>query len=252
MEFLRKRVLGGELVAGAWLNLASPVTAEMAGLAGYDWILFDQEHGPGDYWTLLHQLQAASRFPAAPFVRVPWTDRIIFKKVLDLGMAGIMSPNIQTREQAADMVRFARYTPAGERGVAGSPRCASYTLNFQEYYEHAIDNITLLAQIESGEAVKNAEAIAAVDGIDVLFVGPLDLSVSTGLRGMYKDEKFMGLLGQVAQAAKNAGKASGILLPNAELVPALKALGFTVIACNTDGGMVVNGLKTDLAALRKE
>lgn len=250
MEYIRERALKGEFLAGAWLNLASPLTSEMVGQIGYDWLLIDQEHAPGDNWTILHQLQAASRFPVAPIVRVPWVDRILFKKILDLGAAGIMTPYVQTAEEAKEVVRFGKYMPMGERGIASSPRCAGYAANFENYFANANKDLILVAQIETGLALDNAEAIGAVDGIDVLFVGPLDLSISTGLRGMFEDDKYVANLKRVAQAARNTGKACGILLPNPKWIPLLKELGFTFIACGSDGGYVYNGMKSTLESLR--
>lgn len=250
MQYIRERALKGDFLAGAWLNMGSPLTAEMAGLVGYDWLLIDQEHGPGDNWTILHQLQAASRFSVAPIVRVPWVDRILFKKSLDLGAAGIMTPYVQTVEDAREIVRFSKYLPMGERGIAASPRSADYSLNFQHYFADANKNLIMVTQIETGKSVDNAESIAAVDGIDVLFVGPLDLSISTNLRGAFEDDKFVALLKRVSQAAKNNGKACGILLPHAKWIPLLKELGFTFIACGTDGGYVLNSMKSTLDALR--
>ena len=250
MEYIRERALKGEFLAGAWLNLASPMTAEMAGLVGYDWLLVDQEHAPGDNWTLLHQLQAAARYPVAPIVRVPWVDRILFKKILDLGAAGIMTPYVQTPEEAKEVVKYAKYMPWGERGIASSPRCTDYAVNFPEYFENANKNLILIAQIETGLSLDNAEAIAAVEGIDVLFVGPLDLSISTNLRKMFEDPKYVENLKRVAAAAKKHGKACGILLPNPKWIPLLKELGFTFIACGADGGYVLNSMKSTLEALR--
>jgi 2-keto-3-deoxy-L-rhamnonate aldolase RhmA len=250
MEYIRERALQGDFLAGAWLNLASPLTAEMAGLVGYDWLVIDQEHAPGDNWTILHQFQAASRFPVAPIIRVPWVDRILFKKALDLGAAGIMTPYVQTAGEAKEVVKFGRYPPMGERGIASSPRCSDYSTNFENYFENANKNIAMIVQIESGKSVDNADAIAAVDGIDVLFVGPLDLSINTNLRAMFEDDKYVANLRRIAAAAKNNGKACGIQLPHVKWIPLLKELGYTFIACGADGGYVLNGMKTTLEALR--
>ena len=250
MEFIRERALKGDFLAGAWLNLASPITSEMAGMVGYDWLLIDQEHAPGDNWTMMHQMQAAAAYPVASIVRVPWVDRILFKKILDLGAAGIMAPYIQTPEEAREIVRFGKYMPMGERGIANSPRCSAYNTNFGDYFENANENLLMVAQIETGKSVDNAEAIGAVDGIDVLFVGPLDLSISTNMRSMFEDEKFVANLKRVAEAARNTGKACGILLPHPKWIPLLKGLGFTFIACGADGGYVLNTMKTTIEALR--
>jgi 2-keto-3-deoxy-L-rhamnonate aldolase RhmA len=250
MEYIRERALKGDFLAGAWLNLASPLTAEMAGMLGYDWLLIDQEHGPGDHWTILHQLHAASRFPVAPIVRVPWVDRILFKKALDLGAAGIMTPYVQSADEAREVIKYGKYMPMGERGIASSPRCAGYATNFDNYFANANKQLTMVVQIETPRSVENAEAIAAVDGVDVLFVGPMDLAISSNLRGMFEDEKYVDQLRRVASGAKNNGKACGILLPNPKWIPLLKGLGFTFIACGTDGGYVQNSMKSTLDTLR--
>lgn len=250
MQYIRERALKGDFLAGAWCNMGSPISTEMAGATGYDWILIDQEHGPGDNWTILHQTQAAARFDACVIVRLPWVDRILFKKTLDLGVGGLMVPYVQTPEEAKEVVRFAKYTPMGERGIASSPRCTNYAKDFPEYFENANKNLITAAQIETGKSVDNAEAIGAVDGIDVLFVGPLDLSISTNLRGMFDDDKYVANLKRVSQAAKNTGKACGILLPNPKWIPLLKGLGFSFIACGSDGGYVYNSMKSTLESLR--
>lgn len=250
MEYIRERALRGDFLAGAWCNMGSPLTAEMAGLLGYDWILIDQEHGPGDQWHLLQQAQATTPYKAACIARVAWSDRILIKKALDLGIGGIMIPNVQSAVEAAQAVTFAKYPPMGERGSASSPRCAGYGLHFKEYYPNANKNLITVAQIETGTGVDNAEAIAAVEGVDVLFVGPVDLSMNMNLPGVFDDPKFVDLLRRVSGAAKKHGKACGILLPNTALIPKLKELGYTFIACGSDGGAVMNAFKSTLDALR--
>ncbi|MDR1828271.1 MAG: hypothetical protein LBR29_08070 [Methylobacteriaceae bacterium] len=250
MDYIRERILKGEFVAGAWCNLGSPLTVEMAGVAGYDWVLIDQEHAPGDNWTLLHQTQAVARFPTAVILRVPWLDRILYKKALDIGVAGVMTPYVQTAEEAKEVVRFTKYPPMGERGVASSPRCADFASNFADYFENANKRLLNVVQIETGKSVENAEAIAAVDGIDVLFIGPMDLSISTNYRTMIQEPKYVALLEKVGKAAKNQGKACGILIPDLRWVPLMKGFGYTFIACGNDGGYVLNSMKSVLASLR--
>ncbi|SBW12862.1 HpcH/HpaI aldolase/citrate lyase family protein [uncultured Alphaproteobacteria bacterium] len=250
MNFIRERVLKGEFVAGAWCNLASSLTTEMAGDLGFDWVLVDQEHGPGDNMTLLGQLQSLSGSKAAALVRMPWVDRILFKKALDLGASGLMVPYIQTAEEAKEAVSLAKYVPKGERGVASSPRCTRYSADFPGYFAGANANLLTITQIETVKSVDNAEAIAAVDGVDVLFVGPLDLSISSNYRDWFENDKYLALLKRVAVAAKNQGKAAGILLPHVKWIPVLRELGYTFVACGADGGYVLNGLKTSLEALR--
>ncbi|MDR1776390.1 MAG: 2,4-dihydroxyhept-2-ene-1,7-dioic acid aldolase [Desulfovibrio sp.] len=251
MEYIRSRALKGEFLAGAWCNMASPISVEISASLGYDWILIDQEHGPGDHWNLLHQVHAASRFPATVVVRLPWADRILVKRALDIGVGGVMIPYVQTAEQAKEVVSFCKYPPVGERGVASSPRCAEYNSNFKEYFACANEKLLTVAQIETGKSVENVDAIAAVPGIDVLFVGPLDLSINTNLPGMYDDAVFVSKLASVVNAAKKYGKAAGILLSSQAHIPQLKELGYTFIACGTDSGAALGGLKSSLEALKK-
>ena len=251
MEYIRQRALKGEFLAGAWCNLNSPLVVELSAALGFDWLLIDQEHAPGDNKDLLAHAQAASRYPACVLVRVAWVDRILIKRALDLGLGGIMVPYVQDAETARQVVRYAKYMPQGERGAASSPRASGYSANFANYFAQANDNLLTVVQIETGPSVDNAEAIAAVDGVDVLFVGPLDLSISTKYYpAMFDDKNYVALLERVAKAAKNHGKACGILLPNAKWIPLLKSLGYTFIACGADSGMVANGMKTSLDALR--
>ncbi len=250
MDYIRDKALNGEFLAGAWSNLTTPICAEMAGALGYDWILLDQEHGPGDNMTLLHQIQAAARFPATVVVRLPWVDRILIKRTLDLGAGGIMIPYVQTPEEAREVVKLAKYVPEGERGVAGSPRCSDYSINFKNYFANANRQLITMVQIETRKSVDNAEAIAAVDGVDVLFVGPLDLSISTGMPDMFSDPGYIDVLKHIVNAAKKYGKAGGIVLPNTGLIPRVKELGFTVIAIGNDGAAVLNAYRSSLECLR--
>ncbi|MDR1828270.1 MAG: hypothetical protein LBR29_08065 [Methylobacteriaceae bacterium] len=251
MEYIRERALKGEYLAGAWCNLGNPLTVEMAGVAGFDWVMIDQEHGVGDNMTLLHQVQAVARFPTTVLLRVPWVDRILYKKALDIGVGGILTPFVQTAAEAREVVRFTKYPPMGERGVASSPRCADFASNFADYFENANSRLINLVQIETGKAVENAEEIAAVDGIDVLLIGPMDLSISTGLRKQVEDPAYVKLLEHVAKAARSKGKAAGFHCPNMKWLPMLKEFGYTFIASGTDGGYVMNTLKSTLTALRE-
>jgi 2-keto-3-deoxy-L-rhamnonate aldolase RhmA len=251
MNFIRERVLNREFMAGAWCNLASSITTEMASNMGFDWVLVDQEHGPGDNMTLLHQIQAISTGDAAAVVRLTWNEMPRFKRALDLGAAGIMVPYVQNREEAEYAAASMRYSPTGLRGVASSPRATGYAADFADYHAKANDNLLTIVQIETGEAVKNREEIASVDGVDVLFVGPLDLSISLKKPGMFEDPEYVEVLKNVAETAKDAGKAAGILLPGPGPLQLVQEMGFTFVACGSDGGMVMAGMKNAFEALGK-
>lgn len=251
MYFIKDQVRAGKFMAGAWCNLASSITTEMAARAGFDWILIDQEHGPGDNLTLLSQLQAIGGRPSAAIVRIAWNERVRFKRALDLGASGIMIPYIETAEEAALAVAYLRYPPEGQRGVAASPRATAFGAEFETYFSQSNGNLLAVTQIETGKAVANAGEIAAVDGVDVLFVGPLDLSVSLGLPGRFEDPEYREILARVASTARNAGKAAGILLPSTQLIDMVYEMGFRFVAVGNDGGMVMQGMQVNRDAMGK-
>ena len=246
----RSRALAREWLTGTFVNLGSPVTAELAGQAGYDWVLLDHEHGPGGEETLLHQLQAVGGTPAVPIVRIAANETPRVKRVLDVGAHGVMIPYVNTVAEARAAAASFRYPPLGIRGVAKFNRGAGFGQNFEEYYLHAHEWLVLIAQIETPEAVENSAAIAALDGIDVLFVGPTDLSYNFGIRDQLEHPKFVEALRRVADAARGAGKAAGILVHNPALVEKCRDLCYTFVALGSDGGAVNAGLRQNAAVLK--
>jgi len=250
---IRRRALDREVLSGTFLNIGSPVTVEMAGFSGLDWVLIDCEHGPGGYETMVHQIRAAGVTPAAPIVRIASNESVAtFKRVLDIGAAGVMVPWIQDAEDAQKAVFAMRYPPQGVRGVAGSPRAASYGTNADEYLGAANDLVLTVIQIERSEAVDNIDAIAAIDGVDVLFIGPMDLSVSLGHPKQWNHPGQREAYRKVADAAKNAGKAAGILLAGPDQIDDMAELvemGFTFIAAGSDGALVAQGMGAVAKAL---
>ena len=251
MKYIRERVLGGQLMAGAWCNLGSSLTVEMAGLSGFDWILIDIEHGSGDFESLVHQLQAAGATPAAPIVRIAWNEPPRFKRVLDLGPSGVMVPYVSSADEAKLAAASMRYPPRGVRGVAKLNRACGFGKDFDQYFVAAQDNLLTVVQIETEKAVENADEIAAVDGVDVLFVGPLDLSVGLGIPQQFDHPEFRSALAKVTAACRKAGKAAGILLMQPEKIERTIADGFTFIALASDGGLVASGLRKAAAAFEK-
>ena len=248
MRYLRERALAGELLAGTFCNIGSHVTTEMAGHAGFDWLLLDLEHGAGDQSELVHQLQAAAAAATPAIVRIACNEPWRFKRVLDPGAAGVMVPWVNNAAEAAAAAAAMRYVPAGVRGASVLNRATDYGLNAGEYFAAANDNLLTVVQIESREAVENSAAIAAVEGVDVLFVGPFDLSIGLGMRGRFDHPDFLAALDRVVAGAKGAGKAAGILLQRAEQVADTVARGFTFVALGSDGGLVANGMAQLAAA----
>jgi 4-hydroxy-2-oxoheptanedioate aldolase len=246
----RRRVLAREWLTGTFLNLGSPMTVEVAGLAGFDWVLIDHEHGPGGEDTLLHQLHAAAATPAFAVVRIAQNETPRFKRALDMGAMGVMVPYVSTAAEARAAVAAMRYPPHGIRGVAKFNRGAGFGGDFEEYYLHHHERLLTVIQIETPEAIRHIDEIAAVDGADVLFVGPTDLSYNMGIRDQLENPAFTDVLRQVAVAAKQHGKAAGILVHNPTLVPKVRELGYTFTALGSDGGAVRTGLLGFAAALR--
>jgi len=234
---------------GTWCNLGSHITAEIAGLSGVDWVLLDLEHGSGDYDALVHQLQAIEGTPAVPIVRIVWNDPFRFKRVLDLGASGIMVPWVNTAREARMVAESMRYPPQGIRGIAMTTRATTYAAEFEDYYAEANDNLLTITQIERVEAVKNAEEIAAVEGVDVLFVGPLDLTTSMGIQAQYDHPDFHDALATVVKACRKHGKVAGYLLSSKDQMEERLGAGFTFIAHGADGAMVAAGMRENGAFL---
>ena len=248
MRYLRERVLAGELLAGTFCNLGSHITTEIAGNAGFDWLLLDLEHGAGDQSELVHQLQAAAAADTPAIVRIAWNEPWRFKRVLDAGAAGVMVPWVSTVEEAQAATTAMRYFPDGVRGAATLIRANGFGRDRDEYLQAANDNLLTVVQIETRQAVEHAAAIAAVEGVDVLFVGPFDLSIGLGVGGQFEHPEFLAALEQVVAGAKGAGKAAGILLQRPDQVAETIERGFSFIALGSDGGLVANSMAQLAAA----
>jgi len=242
LNYIRKRVLEGDLLFGIGATLGSSLTVEMIAQAGYDWVWIDCEHGVGDHSELIAQMQAVSIGQAAAVVRIAWNEAPRFKRVLDLGAAGIMVPYVNTAAEAEQAVRAMRYPPMGVRGVAKFTRACGFGEQFGEYFVRANDNLLTVVQIETAEAVHNAEAIAAVDGVDVLFIGPLDLSVNMGIAEAYEHPDFVAAMGKVVSACRHHGKAAGILAPSAKMLDKCVEGGFTFLVVGSDGAILAKAL----------
>ncbi len=251
MKYLRHRVAAGEILLGTFVNLGSSLTAEIIGSAGYDWALIDLEHGAGDEREVLFQIQALEHTPTVPLVRIESTSRPRFHRVLDFGAAGIMVPRVDSLEQAREAVACLHYAPRGVRGVAQMNRACQFGKSFLEYMTAAEEQLIGIVQIESPEAVRNAGAIAALDGVDVLFVGPVDLSHSMGIIGQLEHPRFVEALETVASAARTAHKACGILLRSPEDAPRLLTMGYTFLGCGSDGSLLRTAAQSQIAALRE-
>ena len=251
MKKIKERIYNGETLLGCWLNLGSPLTSEIVGLAGFDWVLIDIEHGAGTEGQVLQQLQALEHTPAAAIVRVESYQRQRFHRVLDLGAEGIMCPRIYTPTDAEQAVKAIRYQPEGSRGAAKMIRAARFGADFEDYYANHKKNLVCIVQVETAEILDSLDSVAAIDGVDVLFVGPTDLSLALGVYGQPDHPKFVEAVKATADAAATAGKAAGILLKDPDEFERYYDFGFRFIACGSDGVFVQNGATRTAETLKR-
>jgi len=205
-NYVKTKLKEGKKMTAAWAQAASNITAEILGEAGYDILMIDHEHAPGTILTLISQIQAVKGCDAVPFVRAPWNDFVQIKRILDAGVYGLLVPYVNSREEAAEAVRAVRYPTAGIRGVAGSPRGQHYGNNSMEYIGAANDEIFLMTAAETGTAVENIEEIVAVEGIDGIFIGPMDLASSMGHLGDASHPEVQEAIGKIEKAVFASGK----------------------------------------------
>ena len=238
MKNLKKRVQSGELLFGSFLNLGSSLSAEIMGMAGFDWALVDLEHGAGFEGDVLHQFQALEHTGAAPLVRVESSQRQRLHRVLDLGASGIMVPRVNNKEEALTAVRGLRYPPEGVRGVASMNRACDFGVSFKQYVSEANSSLLGVMQVETEESLRNLDPIAETDGVDVLFLGPLDLSHGLGILGQFDHPDFEKAAESTARAAAKHGKAAGILVGRPQDASRYIELGYRFIGCGSDGGLL--------------
>lgn len=249
MQWIDRTRLGHELLAGTFLNLGSATAVEIAAGTGFDWLLIDLEHGSGSFAELRSQLLAVRGSQAAPIVRIPSADPDLVKFVLDSGAAGIMFPYISSPQQAAAAVEACKYPPQGLRGVAGIIRATDFGRQWATYFQEANQQTLVVVQIETPEAVRAAAEIAAVPGVDVLFVGPLDLSVNLNCPGDFTTPEFVAALRHVVDSCRQHGKTAGIL-SRPELVAQHRDMGFQFLALGSDSGAVATVMQQSLRAMK--
>jgi len=229
-----KRLLRqGKTVVGGWVCSHDARNTEMMADVGFDFVVVDSEHNPQTALSLQAHMMALKDTQATGVVRVLWNDFVRVKQLLDLGAEGIVFPWVSTVEAAQEAVRATRYPPDGIRGW-GPTRAARFAESAEDYFRHAADNILVLCQIETREAVGNVDAIARVEGVDALMIGPADLSIGLGAPLDWEGETFVGALRRVRDAADAAGKAFGVITSGAELAKRWLAEGARVIIAGAD------------------
>ncbi len=235
---------------GTWLMAGTPSNAEALGHTGFDWLLIDMEHGPIDFREAWQMLQAVDCTPATPIVRVSNSDDpALVKRALDLGARTLMFPYVQRAEQARRIVASAKYPPLGQRGFAGIHRASRYG-TFSDYAKLANDLTTCIVQLETPEAIDQLEEIAAVEGVDALFVGPGDLSAALGCIGNLQDERVQDRMRDAAKRARAVGIPIGTLGPSPEMVNGFVEMGYDYVAVGSDLVFMLQQAKAVLARMK--
>ena len=207
---LKHALLEKKLQCGCWISLGSHTAAEICASAGFDWVLIDTEHAPNDVPQVMHLLQAVAAYPSPVMVRAYWNDTVLIKRLLDMGVQSILIPNVQTVDEAKQAVDAVRYPPRGVRGVSTNSRSNRFG-RIKDYFKHADNEVCLMVQLETRKGVENLEQIAAVDGIDGLFIGPQDLAADLGHLGDAGHADVREAMGDAIQRIDKTGKVPGIL-----------------------------------------
>lgn len=242
----KKALQGPEPLIGLWLGLADPYAAELCATAGFDWLLVDGEHGPNDLRSTLHALQAIAAYPAAPVVRISHGDTTLIKQVLEIGACNLLVPMVESAEQARALVSAMRYPPQGVRGVGSGLARSSRWGAYPQYLREANDRVCLLVQVETVVGLEQLDAIAAVDGVDGVFIGPADLSASMGHLGQPGHASVQAAIENALTRIHAAGKASGILAADEALAAHYIGLGTRFVAVGVDATLLARATR-DLA-----
>jgi 4-hydroxy-2-oxoheptanedioate aldolase len=238
---LKAALKRGEPQTGLWMSLATPYCAEICAGAGFDFIVIDAEHGPNDVRTVLATLQAVSAYPVQTVVRPKIGDVSLIKQVLDVGAQTLVIPLVETAEQAQTLVKAMRYPPEGIRGCAPAVARAARWGRVSDYLHQADEEMCLIVQIETKKGLDNLESIAAVHGVDGLFIGPADLSASLGYRGQPNDPEVQAVMDRAIARIKKTGKAAGILWTEDNGIRRYLNSGVTFMAVGVDVAILAGG-----------
>lgn len=237
---LREALRHGGPQIGLLCNLASGYALEVTAGAGFDWMLVDSEHSPADLENVLHQLQVLAAYPTAPVVRVPWNDMVAIKRYLDIGAQSLLIPYVETVEQARSAVASTRYPPDGVRGVALATRASGFG-RFPGYAPTAHEEIFVIAQIESRMGLDNLEAIAGVEGIDALLIGPSDLHAAFGHVGESTNPEIVEVIDDAISRIVAADRTAGVFAPAEDLARRWIEIGAALVLVGTDIGVLARG-----------
>jgi 4-hydroxy-2-oxoheptanedioate aldolase len=240
---LKSELAAGQLCKGIWLNLGSPLVAELAGNSGFDWCLIDGEHGPWDPTAIRAQLMALATTPAQAVVRVPVAEDWVIKQALDLGVQTLLVPMINSAEEAAAVVRACRYPPEGVRGQGALVARATGFNAIADYTTNANDEICILVQAESRAALADLDRIAAVDGVDGIFIGPADLAADMGHRDDPDHPDVQAAIADAIPRICAAGKAAGIILGSPPARADAVARGVNFLGLGSEATLLADALR---------
>ena len=242
---------GESVPMGTWLMAAAPAAAEAMGHVGFDFLVIDMEHVPIEVADLAHMLRAVGTTPAVPIVRLAWNDQVLVKRVLDTGAPTIMLPFVQTVAEAEAAVRYSKYPPLGMRGVAAIHRASRFGAA-ADYLKWANEETCVIVQLETPDAIERLPQIAALPGIDAVFVGPGDLAASMGHIGEVSHADVQAMIERAAKMAVDAGKPIGIVGPNPEMVHRFQNYGYSFTAVASDIAMMTGRAREWLDLMRGE
>ena len=236
---LKRRLKRGEQTLGCWITIESPICSEMMSTLGFDWFVFDTEHSPLDIYKSQTLMQAMRGDATTPIIRVWWNDIVAIKRALDVGAYGVLVPWINTKEEAELAVKATRYAPEGLRGC-GPRRAAMFD---PDYYKTVDKELLVICQIETKKAVENIEDIASVEGLDVTYIGPADLSASYGHLGNMSHPDVQKAIDTVYDATKAAGKAAGVHMGAGKTIKERMEKGYEFITIGNDLSLLRRGIR---------
>ena len=248
---LKQKLRAGKKTLGCWMHLESPIAAEMLALIGFDFLVIDHEHGPGSIMDAIHTMQAMNGTDCVPLVRVPWNDTVYLKRILDAGAEAIMVPSVETAQEAEAVVRACRYPPIGVRGAAYPVvRASSYGLEGERYRDENGKEIFIICQVETVKAVENIDALLSVEGVDMWFIGPMDLSATVGKLGDFNNPEFQKLKRKAEEAIAASDKFLGGLPWDEDQADVMFARGYDLAIGASDVIILREGAREHLTKFR--
>lgn len=254
MNTVKEKIRAGDFVLGTMVSeVACPNLVRIFKTAGFEYLIVDCEHGYFDFSQLAAMVSVANGFDIPLLVRIPVIDRGIITKLLDMGADGLLVPMVNTREQAEEIVSFAKYPKMGKRGVSTQRAHTNYAPpKLEDYFRLANDRTIIMVQIETREGLDHAEEIAAVEGIDAIVIGPNDLSIDLGVPGDLRSPQIRDAVDLVVRAAKKHDKAAGIITSDTSAIQECREKGMRVFSCDSEVGMLLKMAKRVVQTITEE